>query len=105
MSDVEEEPTEGEMAETARVGYIVCYAALRGTPSIILPKKDGGYTVMLLVDAPPTVHATLAAIVESAPVTIPLDGTEEEMETQIQVVRGSSSHHDNTWTHRKKKET
>lgn len=101
MSSTEDEaatPEElEEIEEMASIGYTVVQAALGGTPSLVLPKEEG-YTVLLLIDAPPSVRAALDTLINSAHMTIPLCGTEEEVEQRLRAATSPPHAPDDTWT-------
>lgn len=100
MSDKETPPTLeelDEMEEMAAIGYTVVQAALDGTPSLVLPEEKG-YVVLLLVDAPPAIRAALDTLVSSAHMTIPLSGTEEEVEARLKAATSLPHAPDDTWT-------
>jgi hypothetical protein len=86
-----------EIEEMASIGYTVVQAALEGTPSIVLPKEEG-YVVLLLIDAPPSVRAALDTFINSAHITIPLAGTEEEVEKRLKAATFPPHAPDDTWT-------
>lgn len=89
-----------EIEEMAAIGKTIVEAAMGGTPCIVLPEEmgDKGYVVLLLLDAPPSVLATLETIVNSARITLPLSGTEEEIEARLEGAMCSSAVPDSTWT-------
>mgnify|MGYP003137837473 CR=1 FL=1 len=90
----------GEIEEMAAIGKTIVEAAREGTPCIALPERTEGkgYVILLLLDAPPSVLAALETIVDSARITLPLSGTEEEIEARLEGAMYSPTVPDSTWT-------